>query len=213
MYLFALAPETSDFLTVWGFIVGVVGLVVGVAGFWIAIVQIREARKEARKGKEAAEAARDAANKTLTESKEAFERFVAAHAGRLLSELQAVVTDSDWKLAELRARDLAEILATLPSTGSAATDGNMMELVSRLREFGHTFSEMTGKKTAKLPPKLLRDKWIPLLLLLHARLDQLRAPFREMSHGQIGSDNPVAEIPRTRAGTAGADEAQSGELG
>ncbi|MBP3960818.1 hypothetical protein J8F10_36820 [Gemmata sp. G18] len=151
MHLFALAPEASDFLTVWGFIVGVVGLVVGVAGFWIAIVQIREARKEAKKGKEAAEAARDAANKTLTESKEAFERFVAAHAGRLLSELQTVVTGSDWKLAELRARDLAEILATLPSTGSAATDGNMMELVSRLREFGHTFSEMIGKKAAKLP--------------------------------------------------------------
>src|SRR5437868_6631449 len=123
MILLALDPWWTDFYTVGGFVFGVLGLGVGIGGFWIAIRQIQHTRR-------AAEAAAEAAKVTLAESKEGYERFVAAHAGRMLSELQAAVLGADWKVASLRSRDLAEILATLPTTGNPTTDGIITELVT-----------------------------------------------------------------------------------
>ena len=87
MILFALSPETSDALTVWGFVVGVIGCLIGILGFGYTIYQVS-------KVKAAAEAAEEAAKKTLAESKDAYERFVGTYALRLLSELQTSVKQS-----------------------------------------------------------------------------------------------------------------------
>ncbi len=198
MHLFALAPETSDFLTVWGFIVGVVGLVVGVAGFWIAIVQIREARKEARKGKEAAEAARDAANKTLAESKDAYERFVGAFALRFLSELRNAKTAEDWKFAALRCQDLADLLGTIAT-----------EQIRELREFGTKFTKRANREK----PAFSEVKWERLLHNLHAQLDRINAPFREAQHGSGSVNNTAGEVSGDRANTPGEDKSKTSELG
>ena len=100
MILFALSPEASDTLTVWGFVVGVIGCFVGLVGFGYTIYQVR-------KVKAAAEAAEEAAKKTLTESKTAYARFVGTYASRLLSELQRAANAKDWKLAEVRALDFS----------------------------------------------------------------------------------------------------------
>ncbi len=105
MILLALSPETSDFLTVWGFVVGVLGLLVGVVGFGYTIYQVW-------KVKAAAEAAKEAAEKTLAESREAYEKFVGAFASRLLSDLEDAVNSKDWALATIRAKDVAELVST-----------------------------------------------------------------------------------------------------
>src|SRR4051794_19563597 len=106
MFLFALEPVWLDYLCAVG------GLIVGIVGFGFTIWQLRRTMH-------AAEAAQKAAKETLEESKEAYARFVGAFASRLVSELQHGVNSEDWKLGELRAQDLAELLATLPHTRGA----------------------------------------------------------------------------------------------
>ncbi|MCI0705763.1 MAG: hypothetical protein L0241_32280, partial [Planctomycetia bacterium] len=103
--LLAFSPETSDALTLWGFVVGVVGLVVGVVGFGYTIYQVW-------KVKAAAEAAKEAAEKTLAESREAYEKLAGAFASRLLSDLEDAVNSKDWALATIRAKDVAELVST-----------------------------------------------------------------------------------------------------
>lgn len=182
MILFALDPWWNDFYTAGGFWVGVVSLVVGVIAFVIAIVQLREARDAALASKDAAEAARDAANKTLAESKDAYERFVGAFASRLFSELEQSLGAKDWKLAFVRALDVAELFATLPLTGNEATDAAGSAIVTGLRDLASDLTKAADKKATKLTP-LVAGKWKALQQLLHARLDQLRKPFREVERG------------------------------
>ncbi|MBA4067359.1 MAG: hypothetical protein C0501_27345 [Isosphaera sp.] len=129
MPLFALDPAWNDFYTVGGFFVGLVG-------FGVTLWQLR-------KTKYAAEAAAQASRDTLAENKESYERFVGAFASRLLSELQHAVNESDWKIAKVRAHDLAELLGTLPTTGAAALDGATRTAGDNLREFAQTFAEST----------------------------------------------------------------------
>src|SRR4051794_3034814 len=152
MHLFALDSGWSDFYTVAGFYVGVVGLVIGVVGFAVTIWQIRQA-------KTAADAAKDAANRTLTESKDSFERFVAAFASRLLSELQRAEDSKDWQLANLRTHDLAELLGTIDVVEFDAT-----VLVARLREFEQKFADRKAERN----PKFSQVKWDKLVNDLHA---------------------------------------------
>lgn len=195
MLLSAIDPWWNDLYAAGGFWIGAISLVVGVVGFIFAIVQIRLAKTATNEAKTAAVAAKEAAEKTLRESKDAFERFVAAHAGRMLSELQTAVTGADWKVAELRSRDMADIISTLPTTSSTATDDKITEAVEQLRAFGHTFAELAEKKAKRLAPKVAKDRWRPLLQTLHARLDQLRAPFRENDDGQLSPDDPDRAAP------------------
>lgn len=205
MPLLALDPLWNDIYAAGGFWIGLISFIVGVIAFIIAIVQLKEARNAALASKEAAEAARDAARATLAESKEAFERFVAAHAGRLLSEVQTAVKEVNWEMAELRARDLAEIISTLPTTGNSEMDGKMAEAVKQLREFGHTFADLGEKKAKRLPPAVAKTQWKPLLDVLNTRLDQLRAPFRELSHGEDRTDDPAGKAVDDRSEPAGKD--------
>jgi hypothetical protein len=176
MILFALDPWWNDFYAAGGFWLGVAGGIVGLLGLAYTIYQVQ-------KTKTAAEAARDAAKTTVAESKEAFERFVAAHAGRILSELEAAVGAAHWEVATLRARDMAEIIATLPATNNPTEDAKIADAVNQLREFGHTFTEFAEKEATRLQPKVAKEQWQPLLQTLHTRLDQLRAPFRETHDG------------------------------
>jgi|GEM_PF-4599131 len=186
--------EDSDFYTLWGFVVGVVSLVVGVVAFWFAIVQIREARDSAKGAKDAAEAARDAAKKTLAESKESYERFVAAHAGRLLSERQDAVTRIEWRLAQMRCGDLADLIASLPA--GLGDDAAIIEDVRQLREFGSEFGAFAEAERKRLPKPVEKDQWKPLLGRLHARLDRLRAPFREVNRAEDSPNNvPGSSAP------------------
>jgi hypothetical protein len=196
MILFALSPETSDFLTVWGFIVGVLGCIIGVLGFGYTIYQVR-------KVKAAAEAAEEAAKKTLAESKASYERFVGTYASRFLSELQRAANAKDWKLAETRALDLAELLGTLQDGRDPVT-----ELVSDLRDFGQKFAALAAGGS----PKFGQKKWNEVLNKLHARLDKLRAPFQEKQHDATVRDSGT-ETPGDRAVTPGEDESRSSELG
>jgi hypothetical protein len=206
MYLFALAPWWNDFYTAGGFYIGVLGCVVGVAGFWIALVQIKKTQR-------AALAARDAANKTLAETKEAYERFVAAFASRLLAELQNAANAKQWQLAHIRSHDLAELLATLPGTGHESTDAANIESVRSLREFGQRFAEATTSNKVLFPAKLVNERWKPLLQLLHARLDRLRAPFREQRDDQVSAHNPTDQVPGNRHQPDQQNQGGSGELG
>jgi hypothetical protein len=212
MILFALDPWWNDFYAAGGFWLGVAGTIIGVAGFAIAIYQIVEAKRATRDAKTAAEAARDAANQTLAESKDAFERFVAAHAGRILSELEGAVRAADWNVAEMRCRDMADLIATLPATGNTATDDKMIEAVKQLREFGHTYADLGAREAKRLPPGVTKTQWKPLLQVLNARLDQLRAPFREHNDGQRSSDDPSRATPADRSTPPHEDESRSGEL-
>ena len=175
MILFALTPETSDALTVWGFVVGVFGCTVGVFGFAYTIYQVR-------KVKAAAEAAAEAATKTLAESKGAYERFVAAFGSRLLSELENAINTKDWKLAVVRSQDLAELLATLPSALADPAAAALIAQMTNLRDLTEEFVRLVDAKAEKIPPRVAK-KWSPLRLLLHSRLDQLRKPFRNGKHG------------------------------
>lgn len=206
MHLFALDPWWNEFYTQWGFYVGVLGLLVGFVGFGFTLWQVSKVQA-------AAKAAELAAQKTLAESKDAYERFVGAFASRFLSELQTAVHEKDWKLAAVRSHDLAELLATLPDTGVATMDDAVAEGKKSLREFGQQFAEMTTANAAKLQAKLVKDKWKPLLQLLHTRLDQLLAPFRRSEHAPIGSDSPGRDVPGDRTNPARQDEGRAGELG
>jgi hypothetical protein len=196
MTLFALSPEASDALTVWGFVFGVVGCLIGLLGFGYTIYQVR-------KVKAAAEAAEEAAKETLAGSKTSYARFVGTYASRLLSELQRAANTKEWKLAEARALDLAELLGTLPSLRDP-----MAALVAELRVFGQKFAEIAAGGT----PKFGQKKWNDVLNRLHARLDQLRAPFQEKTNGETERD-PGTPSPSDRTVTPREDESRPGELG
>lgn len=202
--LFALDPLWNDVYTAGGFWVGVVGLLVGVAGFWIAIVQIREARRAAEAGKKAAEAAEEAAKKTLAESKDAYERFVGAFASRLLSELQRAVNNKDWRHAETRAQDLAELLGTLPDFGPAVAG-----LVRELRAFG----QRLAARPTDGDPKLSPTKWNALLNDINARLDRLRAPFRRPTDAGDDTHDERTTVPDSRREAPPADPEGGSQLG
>jgi hypothetical protein len=204
MTLFALSPEASDALTVWGFAVGVIGLIVGVAGFWIAIVQIRQTRKVAEAGQKAAEAAREASEKTLSESKDAYERFVGAFASRLLSELQRAVNSKDWRFAEIRAQDLAELLATLPDIEEPVS-----RIVLELRVFGQKFAS----RATEGEPRFALTKWNGLLNELNTCLDRIRAPFQRTARREDAADDDRTELPGTGGETPPPHAEGGGELG
>ena len=199
MYLFALDPAWNDFYTAGGFFVGVIG-------FAAAFYQIRETKR-------AAIAARDAANKSLAETKEAYERFVGAFASRLFAELRSAVTGKDWSLANIRSHDLAELLATLPSSGDESIDAAGIESVRSLREFGQAFAETVAAKKPQPPAKLMRDRWKPLLQLLDMRLDRLKAPFREKNDGQSSARNPTSQVQGDRPEPRQEDTSGRSELG
>lgn len=207
MPLFALDPLWNDIYTAGGFWVGVVGLILGFIGYKIAIAQLRQT-------KQAADAAREAAERTLAENKEAFERFVAAYAGRLLSELRGAVNRLEWGLAELRAHDLADLLATLPTTPGIQHDAGLTEGVRTLRAFAQRFAQ----KATQTPPTnfrvdVLRREWEPLLLLFHQRLDRLKAPFRDTSHDQIGTNRSPSPLPADGPEPSGQDASRAGNVG
>ena len=172
MCLFALDPLWNDISTAGGFLVSVVSLVLGIIAFRYTLIQVWEARAAAELSQTAAEAARDAANKTLAESKVGHERFIATLASRLLSELQRAMAEKDWKLAEVRCNDLAELLGSL----GAAT----AELALELRHYAQWFTQAARGGRAKLG----RTKWDKLIAELHAVRDKLNAPLREQSDGE-----------------------------
>jgi hypothetical protein len=162
----------------------------------------------------AAEAAKTAAEETLSENKEAFERFVGAFAGRLLTELSAAVVRWDYRMAEVRAGDLADLLASLPTSGTAPADTADAESVQTLREFAQRF----GEKAAETPPTELRGgdfrkRWKPLLLQLHGRLDRLRRPFRGPADDPHGTHPPGAPVPGAGPRPVGEDPGRPGHLG
>jgi len=197
MPIFALSPDWSDALTVWGFVFSVVGTAVGVLGFWYTILQVR-------KVKAAAEAAEAASQKVLAESKMAFTRFVGTNASRLLSELRRAVNEKDWALAEIRAHDLAEVLGTLPGER-----GRISGLVARLRGHGEKFAERSGDSIPKFQPR----KWADLLTELHAQLDELRAPFPDESHDPAATTTAGPDIPRPDSESPQPNQAEGGGLG
>lgn len=205
MPLFALDPASADFYTAWGFWVGVVGTVVGVVGFGVTIWQLVITRR-------AVEAAKLAAEETLAENKEAFERFVAGYAGRLLSELTAAVVRKDFRLAEVRANDLADLLASLPASGP--TDAADARAVRGLREFALLFAEKAARpSTPGLGRDDLRERWNPLLLQLHDRLGRLRHPFRGPADDPHGPDPAAAPVPGPGPRAVGEDPGRAGDVG
>jgi hypothetical protein len=123
MILFALDPWWNDFYTAGGFWIGLVSGIVGIAGLWYAIVQVWKVQA-------AATAAQQAAEETLAKSKSAYGKFVGAFARRILSSLEAAVSQKDWKLAALRATDLAELIGSASESITGAAD-----LAHRLRSF------------------------------------------------------------------------------
>ncbi|MBY0458929.1 MAG: hypothetical protein K2V38_16445 [Gemmataceae bacterium] len=205
--MFALTESWNEIYTAEGF--GSVASVwcLALIAFRYTLVQLWEARDAAKASESAADAARKAAEKTLAESKDAFERFVAAFASRLLSELQTAFNNRDWKLAHTRANDLAELLATLPKPSGVSAAS---ESITSLREFGQRFAEL--KKTDALEPKVVEGKWKPLLQLLHRQLDLLRAPFRENTHGSIDADDSAHQVPPDRGRAQEPDGRGPGEL-
>jgi hypothetical protein len=211
MVLFAFNEWWNDFFAAGGFWVGVFGTVLGLVGFAIAIYQIVLAKRATMEAKTAAEAARDAAEKTFAENKEAYERFVGAFASRLLSELNRAVHGKDWKLANLRCDDLAELLATLPSSENREQDEAVTESVRSLREFAQTYARMVTSKAAELSRPNVK-KWEPLLQLLHNQLDYLRRPFRENSDGQVGSDDSAGKVSDDNPEPSGEDESGTSKL-
>jgi hypothetical protein len=202
--LFALNPAWSDFFTIAGFVLSIFGLIVGIGGFWIAIHQIKETKR-------AAEAAQEAAKKTLAESKESYERFVGAYASRLLSELQNSVNTKDWKLASIRSQDVAELVASLPATGDEINDEKSNELVASLRGFAQKFAEISKVDKSPLTPANLK-KWKDLVQGLHRQLDQLRAPFKRSTYGQVRTDDTTGAVPKDRPKSSGKDESGPSEL-
>jgi hypothetical protein len=199
MTLFALDPWWNDFYAIGGFFVGVIG-------FAFTIWQLRKTMY-------AAAAAREAAEKTLAESKDVYERFVGAYASRMMSELQSAVIAKDWKLANIRCQDLAELLASLPASGDTVTEESTTEAVKTLRDFAQAFAEkMTTKDKASLASSALK-KWKALLHTLHTRLDQLRGPFREKSYGQVRADNPTGEVQGDRSEPHRENTSTRSELG
>ncbi len=196
MVLFALDPWWNDFFAVSGFVVGVLGLIIGVGGFWIALVQIRRTR-------DAVEAARIASAHVLANSRNSYERFVGDYGSRLLSEMKSAINRSNWEHAEMRSNDLADLL------GTVASSNGRVESISELREFGQAFSKRTNGK-----PKFSQAKWNTLLLQLHAQLDVLRTPFKEISY----DGNTILERPRestedSGSGPARQDPSREGDLG
>lgn len=200
---FALDPLWNDIYTAGGFWIGVAGLLLGYVGYRIAITQLRQT-------KQAADAAREAAEKTVAENKEAFERFVAAFAGRLLSELQAAANRLDWKVAELRAHDLADLLATLPVAAPAAESG---EATRTLREFAQEFARKATDPEPKKLTAAARKRWDSLLLTLRQQLDRLRAPFRGSSDDPNGPDPAAAPVPGAGPRPTGEDPERAGDVG
>jgi hypothetical protein len=179
MTLFALSPEASDALTVWGFVVGVIGCLIGVLGFGYTIYQVK-------KVKAAAEAAEEAATKAVADSQASYQRFVGTFGYLLASELQSATNAKDWKFASLRARDLASLLGTV-----VISRPPVRELIGELRSFAQKFA----KRAAGENPKFSEPKWTQLLNDLHAQLDELNAPFRESSHGAVSLNDPGREVP------------------
>ena len=156
MIVFALSPLCNDFFAVGGFVVGVVGFVVTI---WQIV-----------KTKRAIVASREAAAQTFEESRNSFERFMGGYAYRLVSELQNFVNAKEWKLAKLRAQDIAELLATLRDSRDPS-----IVVVEEMRQLVHMLAEKSLLKRVSIN----QEKFRALLSQVQARLDSLRAPFRE----------------------------------
>ncbi|MBN9120435.1 MAG: hypothetical protein J0I06_14975 [Planctomycetes bacterium] len=196
MILFALDPWWNDFYAAGGFWIGLVGGIVGIAGLWYAILQVWKVEA-------AATAAKQAAEETLAKSKNAYGKFVGSFARRLLSSLESAVSEKDWKLAVLRANDLAELIASVSEAIPDAAD-----LAYQLRVFGQKFAA----GTPKTEPKYRNEKWNALVLELHARLDNVNAPFRNNSHGQADPAFGRTETARDRTDPPPKDEGGAGKL-
>lgn len=197
MALFALTPDASDFLALWGFVVDVVGCIVGIVGFAYTIHQVRKVQA-------AADAARDAATRTLTESKASYERFVGAFASRLLSELQRAVFVREWEFAVLRCQDVAELLGTLPELND-----RVERLVRELRIFGQKFADRNPDGVPKFAP----TKWNAVVNDIHAFLDGLRAPFQRTSLPKETTDAERTRTEVDRGDAAPEDTQGRSELG
>lgn len=201
--LFALSQCWNDFLTIGGFLVGVISLVLGVIAFYYTLRALWEARDAAKASKTAAEAARDAANKTLAESKGAYGKFVGSFASRILADLKKAVDDQDWKLATVRADDLAEFVASVPHEIPTAGDEAAL-----LRVFGRKFAA----GDAEHKPKFNTAKWNELILKLHAHLDSVNAPFGGES-GKTDSTTGRTETAGDRSLAAPEDSSGASGVG
>jgi hypothetical protein len=180
MTLFALEQALSDFYTEGGFWVGVLGLVLGAIALRYTLVQIWNAEA-------AAVAAKNAAERMRAENQSAYGKFIGGFATRLLSSLEAAVEKQNWELAQVRARDLAELLASLP-----ARTGILSELTNELRVFGQKFAVSAPFKGPTA------SKWKKLVLALHATLDSLNAPFGESTDGNAVSGTNGNSAPGNR---------------
>jgi hypothetical protein len=159
--LFALSSQWNDIFTVGGFIVGVFG-------FGYTIYQVH-------KVKVAALAAEEAAERTLSETKTNFRRFIASFAHRYLAEARASEEQSSWQVSALRTNDLADLLAQLPEAGSEAG-----VMIGTLREFGQVFANKQRDPTKRHSTR----KWQALLRQLQVLLDRAQAPFPDRNEVQ-----------------------------
>jgi len=166
----------------WNGVFAIAGFVVGVAGFAVTIWQIVKTRR-------VAEVAAETARTALNESRLLFDRFVGNYSARLFADLQRAVQSADWKQAEVRAHDLAELLASLSTTEA-------LDIVKSLREFAVRFGEWAAENRAKLTQK---KKWKDVIIGVSGCLDQIRAPFRgvkdaeHQSYGSVPTASPNRE--------------------
>lgn len=137
-------------------------------GFGYTIYQVH-------KVKVAALAAEEAAERTLTETKTTFRRFVAAYTHRYLAEARSCVEQEAWPVAALRANDVADLLAQLPGAGP-----DTVILIGTLREFGQVFAAKQRDATKRHSAR----KWLALLRQLQELVDRAQAPFPDENEAQ-----------------------------
>jgi hypothetical protein len=157
----------------WRYLITLVGFVLTAAGLVYAILQIR-------KTKTAAEAAEVAAKKALTESRQNFQRYVAATAHRFVGDAKRHVSSQDYEKAATRLEDLAD-------QAVAFMDEDWRQLADDLRSWAaRCMKHARGVTKAKFP----MNNWDDFPLRLQRMIDHYHGPFAATS--EEGSDDSGA---------------------
>ncbi|MBI1901607.1 MAG: hypothetical protein HYS13_10935 [Planctomycetia bacterium] len=146
-------------------VIGLIGSMASLAGLAYAIVQIRRTKK-------AAEAVRE----TLTETRQAYWRFVVATAVKLIAETRTFVEGKNWDNAAIRFGDLADIALQMAAIGRPSnTAEGWVRLADQLRDWNTHCREVAVGARRRFNAK----KWREFQTELDRRFHAWHGPFPE----------------------------------
>ena len=130
--------------------------------------------------KRATIAATDAAAKTVKQNMEHFNRYAAANARSMLKELSIRIDNRDWKLAAVRADDLADLAMQISHVVTDSAE-DWHAAATNLRGWKSRFSEVD--RNVKSFEGTLESKWRKYVDKFARQVDEYHRPFTDAGGG------------------------------